>query len=324
MLNHICIYSILLVIIYLCPINSNAQSRLEVGYVYGVSNFLGDLGGNAGKGGTFLKDNVISLTRIITGAHIGYHPSEYINFDLTYVAGTLEGADSLIQGNGGVEMARKTRDQHFKSPLKEVTLTAEIFPSVYFEYESNNVAGKIRPYFLIGVGVFKFNPQAQYIKPDGTREWVDLKPLRTEGQGMPNYPDRKEYSLTQMNIPYGFGAKYFVSNTISLSLEIITRKTFTDYIDDVSTRYIDNNDIFAFFGATSPQAAIAAQIANKAAYNNGGTYKTGFGPGAQRGTPTNKDAYYTVSMKGCVRIPGAREPRQRTKSGGSVIKCPKF
>jgi hypothetical protein len=308
----------------ICHSSGNAQSRLEVGYVFGISNFLGDLGGNAGKGGFFLKDNMMSLTRFITGFHAGYHPSEYINFDLSYVAGKLEGADSLIKGNGGVEVARKTRDQHFRSPLKELTLTLEIFPTVYFEYDPNNVAGKIRPYLLFGIGVFQFNPQAQYIKPDGTREWVDLKPLRTEGQGMSSHPDRKEYSLTQMNIPYGFGVKYHLSRTISISLEAITRKTFTDYIDDVSTRYIDNNDFYTYFGATSPQAAIAIQMANKAAYNNGGTYKVGYAPGQQRGTPTNKDSYYTTSFKACFRIPGANEPRQRTSSGGKVIKCPKF
>ena len=114
-----------------CHSSVNAQSRLEVGFVYGASNFLGDLGGNAGKGGSFLKDNMISLTRFITGFHAGYHPSEYINFDLSYVAGKLEGADSLIKGNAGVAMARKTRDQHFRSPLKELTLSVEIFPTVY-------------------------------------------------------------------------------------------------------------------------------------------------------------------------------------------------
>ena len=33
----------------------------------------------------------------------------------------------------------------------------------------------------------------------------------------------------------GFGAKYYVSDRVNLSLEVLHRKTFTDYMDDVST-----------------------------------------------------------------------------------------
>lgn len=51
-----------------------AQSKFEYGFTYGPSNFLGDLGGNAGKGGAFLKDNMISLTRFMTGLYVGYRP----------------------------------------------------------------------------------------------------------------------------------------------------------------------------------------------------------------------------------------------------------
>lgn len=48
-----------------------AQSRLEYGFTVGPSNFLGDLGGGKGKGGPFLKDNMIPLTRLMAGVHVG-------------------------------------------------------------------------------------------------------------------------------------------------------------------------------------------------------------------------------------------------------------
>ena len=43
-----------------------------------------------------------------------------------------------------------------------------------------------------------------------------------------------------------------------IGMEVLHRKTFTDYIDDVSTTYIDNN----LFGQylTSEQAAMANQL----------------------------------------------------------------
>ena len=59
------------------------ESRFEYGFTYGPSNFLGDLGGNSGKGETFLKDNMVSLTKFMTGFYLGYRPADFINFRLS-------------------------------------------------------------------------------------------------------------------------------------------------------------------------------------------------------------------------------------------------
>jgi hypothetical protein len=296
------------------------QSRFEYGFTYGPSNFLGDLGGNKGKGATFLKDLTPSLTHFMTGFNIGYRPFEFINLRVSVNTGKVEGADSLIKGAGGYEEARKARNQHFRSNLHEAFLAAEIYPTAFFEYEPGDVMHKIRPYALLGVGVFNFNPQAQYVNPDGSKTWVDLKPLRTEGQGMPQFPDRKEYKLTQLNIPYGVGVKYFLNQNIALSFEIINRKTFTDYIDDVSTNYISNEDFYAFFGEGSKEAEVAIQMANKTAFANGGNYRPGYGIGSKRGTPTNNDAYFASTMKISIRL-GKNEQFLNSGRGGDV-KCP--
>lgn len=312
---------ILSAIILLSPGNIRAQqSRLEYGFTYGPSNFLGDLGGNAGKGATFLKDLTPSLTHFMTGFHIAYRPFEFINIRFSVNTGKVEGADSLIKGVGGYEEARKARNQHFRSNLHEAFLAAEIYPTAFMEYEPEDVMHKIRPYGILGIGVFNFNPQAQYVNPDGSKTWVDLKPLRTEGQGMPQYPDRKEYKLTQLNIPYGVGVKYFLNQNIALSFEIVNRKTFTDYIDDVSTNYISNDDFYAFFGEGSKEADVAIQMANKTAFANGGNYRPGYGIGSKRGTPTNNDAYFASTMKISIRL-GRNEQYQNYGRGGDV-KCP--
>jgi hypothetical protein len=118
--------------------------------------------------------------------------------------------------------------------------------------------------------------------------------LHTEGQGFAEHPDRKEYKLTQMNLPLGIGVKYFLSETVNLSFEIIHRKTFTDYIDDVSSNYIDP----ALFNTYLPaaQAQLATRMANKSAGR--------FGAGEKRGTPSNNDAYYSAGFKLGVRLGG--------------------
>ena len=119
---------------------------------------------------------------------------------------------------------------------------------------------------------------------------------------MANHPDRKEYNLTQMNLPYGIGVKYFFNDRYNLSFEIVNRITFTDYVDDVSTKYIDAQDFYDYFGAGSATADIARQMANKSAFANGGNYRPSYGPGSKRGNPNQNDAYYSTTLKFGIRL----------------------
>lgn len=276
-------------------------SFYEAGITIGPSNFLGDLGGNLGRGTPFLKDNNIPLTKFMFGAFLSYHPNEWLGFRLNASFGTLEGDDAIIKGKGGLEEARRTRNADFKSKLTEGILVAEFYPTVFFEYEPSDIFHKLRPYGLIGVGVFHFNPQGTDPLTGGM---VNLKQLHTEGQGFPEYPDRPEYKLTQLNIPMGFGAKYFVSESMNVSLEVVHRKTFTDYIDDVSTNYIDP----ALFYAHLPlsQAQVAERVANK---SGGAIGSTVYQPGAKRGTPQNNDGYYSVNIKIGFRLGSSSDSR---------------
>ena len=139
---------------------------------------------------------------------------------------------------------------------------------------------------------------------------MDLQPLHTEGQGFPEYPDRKPYKLTQLNIPMGFGVKYFVNDKVNLGLEILHRKTFTDYIDDVSTTYVD--DAAFYNNLPGPQAAVAATMANKSLFQTPGARY--FGAGDKRGTATNNDAYYSINLKLGFRISQDR--------WGNSTRCP--
>ncbi len=288
---------------------SENTSFFEAGITVGPSNFLGDLGGNYGKGTTFLKDNNIQMTKLMFGAYLSYHPSEWLGFRLAGNIGSIEGDDAIIKGKGGLEEARSRRNSNFKSKIQEVILVAEIYPSVFFEYEPGDTYHKIRPYGIIGVGGFHFNPQGT---DPTTGNLVNLKPLHTEGQGFSQYPDRKEYKLTQLNIPMGVGVKYFASETVSLSLEVIHRKTFTDYIDDVSRDYIDPS--LFYNNLPLAQAQMAERLANKS--GNGNTAGQFF-PGQKRGTPTNNDAYFSVGFKLGFRLNTNSDKRWRNST-----RCP--
>jgi hypothetical protein len=284
-----------------------SASFSEAGITVGPSNFLGDLGGNMGKGTRFLKDNNIPMTKMTIGGFFSYHLSPALGFRAAINIGSLEGDDAIINGKGGMEEYRKIRNSNFKSKLFEGLLLAEFYPTTFFEYDPSDNYKTLRPYLVAGIGMFKFNPQGQ---DPLTGNWVDLKPLRTEGQGMPQYPERKEYNLTQMNVPLGIGVKYQFNETMNLSFEIIHRQTFTDYIDDVSTRYIDP----ALFYQNLPVAQ--AQLAERMANKTGTPLSRVFDAGDIRGNPKQNDAYYTAGFKLGIRL-GDGNNRWRNST-----KCP--
>jgi Domain of unknown function (DUF6089) len=269
-------------------------NNAEAGITIAPSNFLGDLGGNIGKGSTFLKDNNFNQTRFFVGAHLTAYPADWLGARFAINYGTISGDDGVIVAKGGLEEARKARNLNFKSKVLEASLSAEVYPSVFFEEDPSDVFHKLRPYGLVGVGAFRFNPQTK----DANGNYVNLKPLSTEGQGFAEYPDRKPYSLTQLMIPLGVGVKYFVNDNVSLSAEIILRKTFTDYVDDVSTAYIDPDLFDKYFGAGTPKAKQAFTLADR---RNPSLGRPADG-GDKRGTPQNNDAYYTAGFKLSFRL----------------------
>ena len=270
---------------------------LEIGLNVAPMNFLGDVGGNYGEGKRFLKDNNFEFFRLMKGVYATAHLSPAFGVRVAVNVGRLEGHDSVINGKGGLEEARRARDLGFRSNLLEAYAAIEFYPTVFFEEDPSDVWHKFRPYGVIGAGIFKFNPQAEYINP-ATKEktWVDLKPLRTEGQGMAEYPDRKEYKLTETLIPVGIGFKYYVNERFHVGFEVMHRVTFTDYIDDVSTNYIDP----ALFANYLPanQVAVAYQMSDRQNFFQSNT-RPGFSrnEGDQRGNPKQNDSFFSAGIK---------------------------
>src|SRR5204862_362594 len=82
----------------------------------------------------------------------------------------------------------QARNLSFKTNIQELSIGAEfnlVDPQIYLQV----------PYVFAGIGVFHFNPFTY--DNDGNKTY--LKPLSTEGEGLSDYPARKNYSIIQLN-----------------------------------------------------------------------------------------------------------------------------
>jgi hypothetical protein len=288
---------------------STGDRKLELGLGLGPMFFVGDLGGSAGEGKAFVKDLDLPLTKFSKGLYLTYSPVEFIGIRLAANLGYLEGNDAEAPAKGGEEMDRLERNLHFKTKISEVYAAVEIYPT-YFLEQYEGLKGKLRPYLLAGVGMFHFNPEVQDV--DG--KWVNTQPLSLEGQGFAAYPDSKPYKLTQKNVLAGLGFKYYFSENFYTGFEILHRKLFTDYVDDVSNdHYID--PIHFDQNLSAADALIARRLFYRATY----TFPTTrpYEEYAQRGDPTQNDAYFSSILRLGWRM-GKSDARSRQ------LRCPVF
>ena len=123
------------------------------------------------------------------------------------------------------------RNLSFNSNVWELALQGDFN---FFRFMPGEPGFNFTPYITLGVGAFSYDPFA-YLNG----EKIYLRPLGTEGQGSPQYPDRKQYSSMALSIPFGAGIKYSLNERINIGFEILHRYTNTDYLDDVSTTYVD-------------------------------------------------------------------------------------
>ncbi len=154
----------------------------------------------------------------------------------------------------------------------------------FYKFMPNDPNFRFTPYITFGASVFSYDPYA-YL--NGKKYF--LRPLGTEGQGSSLYPDRKPYSSMAMALPIGVGIKYAINSRINLGGEIVYRFTNTDYLDDVSTTYVDP----AAFPPNPDGTPNPALLLSDRSYETG----TPIGvKGRQRGNSQNKDAFVTAQI----------------------------
>ena len=267
---------------------------------HGMSGYLGDLGGNKGAGKGFMKDFNFKKRTSFTGVAFSYLKNEKLGIRLSYTAGRIEGSDqdATFTSQSDPAYLRYKRNLNFRTKISEISLLVEAYPLKFLKTEQKYYHWSFQPYVMLGLGRYKFNPQGTYYDPiSGEETWVDLQPLQTEGQGMNEYPDRKYYKLGQINMPYGLGIRYALGKKTSLAFEYVGRKLFTDYLDDVSTNYIDPSLYDDYLG--EDDATIAKAIHNKSnLVAPTDAYKTG----DKRGNSKRNDFYYSFNLKFSVQI----------------------
>ena len=272
--------------VLLLPLFSQAQWNVSL--FGGFSNYNGDLQskvlttqqshGSFGAGVQYDLTNHFSLLSNLTYGRVGASDAYATQADL------------------------RARNLSFQTAIGEFNILAE-----YNLLDLRN--HRLAPYVFVGIAVYHFNPYAY----DSTGKKVYLRPLSTEGEGLPQYPSRKEYALTQMAIPFGGGIKFRISDRVVLAYEIGLRKLFTDYLDDVSTRYVDPAILLA---AKGPEAVEMAYRGNE--IKGGSAYPAA---GTVRGDPKHKDWYYMSGLRVTIALNSSAAEAHRRHSG--ILDCPK-
>lgn len=269
--------------------NEWKKYKREVFFTIGSSNFLGDLGGGNKEGVNFgPKDLDWNQTRMAIGFGGRYKLSRFINFAGKFSYLAVRGNDAATQ-----DIYRMNRNLNFRSNIYELTGRLEIgYQSTRrggnrYGVRKNYGKGKNfthNVFAFAGLGGFYFNPKGK----DANGNVYALRPLHTEGQGLPGGP--KQYSKFSVSIPMGFYYKLTVNKIWSFGLEFCHRKTFTDYLDDVSTVYYDPAQLTANYGQLS-----ATMADPSLGLIPGATKPASDGTPAQRGDK-QKDAFMSLEL----------------------------
>lgn len=191
----------------------------EIGLCGGVSFYMGDLN----------PKGVFQGSRPAGGLIYRYNINPRFAFKAVALFGSLQASDA--------KTGTPERNLSFRSPLSELSAQVELNFLKLYNAKGRNFC---TPYLFVGIGMFSFNPQTEL-----NGQWYDLQPLGTEGQDLDAKDpvtglvyDQKRYKLTNVAIPFGLGFRINFLQYYSIGLEWGFRKTFTDYIDDVSGQYV--------------------------------------------------------------------------------------
>jgi hypothetical protein len=188
----------------------------------------------------------------------------------------------------------ETRNLSFNSKVWEMSLQGDFN---FFRFMPGEPAYSFTPYITFGAGVFSYDPYA-YLQG----QKIFLRPLGTEGQGSPLYPDRKKYSSMGISIPFGGGIKYSFNERVNIGFEILHRFTNTDYLDDVSMTYVDQ----AAFPPNPDGSTSNALLLSDRSYEIGDPIGI---PGRQRGNSRQKDQFVTAMIHFTFNLQSYRCPK---------------
>lgn len=284
------------------------------GFSLSALNYYGDL---SPKPNTVSTD--ISFTKPALGLSFIHRFGPRYTLLTEFMYGSLHGSDAESADFSDTENGkyRYQRNLSFRNRIKELTVVA------YFDLFDNTgryiSRVKWTPYAYVGLTGFMHNPQAQAPAADlqgnplaEAGQWVDLRPLGTEGQyanllSTDANSGIEPYSKVQFAIPIGLGARFRLNDVMDLWAEVGFRYTFTDYLDDVSRNYVDlgvlDSPLAKAMSYRSNELP-ASQLPATQSYlgRDGQTYNTIPGYGFEhfsnnRGSKSDNDIYMVTSLR---------------------------
>lgn len=263
-------------------ISFTSQSQgLQLNAFLGTSNYRGDL-----------QDKAFSFNQahIAGGLGLSYNFTNHFSVRANFKIGKVSANDA--KGRNHV------RNLNFTSNLTEGEVDLQYFITPFGQHI-------LTPYVFAGIGLYHFDPYTF----DSTGKKYFLKPLSTEGEGFVS--GKSAYNLTQASIPFGAGVKMALTDNVNIGLELGFRKLFTDYLDDVSGTYVDENILLANRGSKAVELAY-----------RGGEVKGGSpvypAAGTTRGNAGLKDWYYFTGVTLSFRLLNGN-----LRGSGKEISCPK-
>lgn len=223
---------------------ANARQYITAGFSANALNYFGDI---------VPRSNALSTDIAYTRPGLGLSATARLGpaFSLRaeFMYGRISSSDFGVanpEREGPDD--RYVRNLQFRNNIKDLSIVGilDLFPNPH----TVSLRMRFTPYVFAGVSVFHHNPQglvpqeaiftqahfSSPFVPAEAGEWVPLKPLHTEGLD-------KTYSNIQLSIPLGVGARFRLSNWFDLEAEVSYRYLFTDYLDDVSSSYVDKGTL---------------------------------------------------------------------------------
>ncbi len=305
-------------------IQAYSQRTFELGLSAGFTEYFGDLGNEELlQTGSTRPGVSLTLRNFLGKPKYGY---EYHPFNIeARMSWHRIGYDESkpISGKSGFELRNYGRGLGFRTDI--LGTSVHVTYTLYADRRKNLCDQHAALFIFTGAGVYYAQPKADLfrgdadmanryyfwddgtirdqpestgkgniIKKDGKYE-TNLRDWHTEGQGALTETGRnKEYSMLHIGIPFGFGFRYGLNKSTTLSVEFGYYKFMTDYLDDVHDTYANYDEIVSLYPDDPNRQAMAKYISDPT-----GRGTIGYpGPATSaRGNPNTNDGYSFINLE---------------------------
>jgi hypothetical protein len=227
----------------------------------GLSNYIGDLA----------PTPVVTEVYPAASAFVRLNMSSSFSWTNSLLVTRVTGDDKNFSFNA-------SRGISFRTDIIE---SSSVFEFNFLKYGTGVLDNRMTSYIFMGLGLISYYPRT-YIN----NEWVSMRGFKSEGV---------KYGEYSMIVPFGIGYKYQLNRTVTFECQFGFRKTFTDYLDDVSDKYADASDLLSRYGK------VGVLVSDPTAYSTENSLISNK-VGTRRGNPDFKDWYMVAGVSLTYRI----------------------